>query len=159
MKRRIKICASGVVVSVVMSGQLLASSCMGRSASEADQVRYLQSAMMVAALQCRKLPTFKAKYNAFVTANRSQLQISYDRLNGWLLQSGTGDISSYLTSQANVVSAGTWRARTFCADMFAIATEANGSTNLLNFVARVPVSYAKNSKVDTCAATALAASE
>lgn len=95
------------------------SQCMTAEEVSADKIRFIQTQMMVAALQCRRghKGSMPKIYNDYVKINRTDLLASERRLSGYLKRQKQGTLSAYLTDLANRVSLESIGMPNFCRKM------------------------------------------
>ncbi|WND02579.1 hypothetical protein QGN29_13585 [Temperatibacter marinus] len=117
--------------------------CITETEMKADQKRFIQTQMMVAALQCRRgyggvLPQI---YNDFVKNNRLELQESERILSTYLQRDEKLSVTAYLTSIANKVSLESVRQSDFCGKMKVAGEMALSMKDPLPVITVLPVHY------------------
>ncbi|WP_417461963.1 hypothetical protein [Kordiimonas sp.] len=139
---------AAAIASSVAAGHALA--CVSTTELKADQIRFLDMQLRVAALQCRNRGTgFPGLYNAFVLTHRSKIQDSRAPVESYLTRLSIGSMDHYTTRQANLISFESTQVHDFCHSAMLAATFAIELHNPLDGMDLLPVAY-KAPKV-TCA--------
>ena len=139
---------ASVIASSVAAGHALA--CVSAAEVKADQIRFLDMQLRVAALQCRNRGAgFPGLYNAFVLTHRSKIQASRAPVENYLARLSIGSMDHYSTKQANMISFESTQVRNFCHSAMLAATFAIELHDPLDGMDLLPVTY-KTPRV-TCA--------
>ncbi len=147
MKGQMRNTVAAVIVAVLTSHVSLAA-CMDRSERAADKIRFVQSNLMVGAIQCRAHGDFRSLYNNFVTLNKQELRASYSNLAIFLKTNRKAPIDRYLVKQANVISASSHSTDGFCQKMIEVAKAASTGTPPVELLSKLPIPY--QSDHETC---------
>ena len=128
------------------SSPVFADKCMSEAEARADEVRFLQTQLMVAALQCRKVDNglMSVLYNDFVRNYRTDLVASSQNLKPYLARTGGGKMDAYLVEIANNISLKSASTPDFCSQAIAAASSAADHTPPPELVDRLPVKYARS---------------
>ncbi|RMF00330.1 MAG: hypothetical protein D6773_11620 [Alphaproteobacteria bacterium] len=123
-KRILRTTIAGALATAVLLPQAAASaSCLAPDEAAAEQVRRLQTTMMVGALQCRNNPELRItqRYNEFIkryggviTAHNRVLVRYFQRTQGGNYRSA---MDRHVTSMANTISRAGINDRNFCDDV------------------------------------------
>lgn len=131
---------ASTVASTVAAGHALA--CVSSAEVKADQIRFLDMQLRIAALQCRNRDAgFPGLYNAFVLTHRSKIQASRAPVENYLSRLSIGTMDHYTTKQANMISYESTRVRDFCQSAMLAATFAAELHNPLDGMVLLPVAY------------------
>ncbi len=117
--------------------------CMRATEVKADQVRFVETQMRIAALQCRGggHRDMIGMYNDFVRSKRPYFIEAEGPLRTFLERAGKGDLEGYVTATANRVSLGSGSVEQFCDRSrmaLAMAFKMPDPAGLINLM---PVSY------------------
>ncbi|TNE63086.1 MAG: hypothetical protein EP335_10575 [Alphaproteobacteria bacterium] len=126
--------------------------CMQPAEMAADQVRYVQVQLNVAALLCRGTQNaeFPALYNAYVTFNQRYLVEGVPHIQHLAARKNV-TIDTYLTKAFNRVSFESIYTQDFCARTLAAAKQAHLSPDPLDILPLLPVAYVAPER--TCTGT------
>ncbi|WP_262691343.1 hypothetical protein [Kordiimonas aestuarii] len=104
----------GSVLAAVMSSAASAA-CVSVEELRADQMRFLDMQLRVAALQCRNRGNgFPGLYNAFVLVHKKSIQASRVPVEQYLARLSHISMDGYTTSLANRVSFESIKVKNFC---------------------------------------------
>jgi len=156
MIRQVKILAGAVIVSTIGTEAVLAD-CMQQDERRSEQARYVQTSLMVGAIQCRAKADFRDLYNRFVKLHQTELTESYAAIDRYLKANHKMTIDKYLVGQANYVSVASYKTPDFCEKLYVVAQEASEGGAPADFVGRLPVRY--ESKAVNCPVVASADSK
>jgi hypothetical protein len=146
MIRQILLVAITIAALAVISGTASANSlCMYPVEEKADKVRFVQTHLMVAALQCRynnssKLPEL---YNDFVKGHDAHLKNSEQPLRAFLKRQGEQTLDTYMVMIANRVSLKSVSTTEFCDRTQAVAELSHQASSPEALVDLMPVRYAR----------------
>ena len=111
---------TAIAASLAMAGQAHATACLNTQEVAAEQVRLLQTQMMVGALQCRGQSDRGQRviYNRFIKAYGPELIASNDTLIAYFQRAyGAGyqrQMDSHITAMANRISLESQKIGNFC---------------------------------------------
>ena len=155
-KRLKKIVASGLLAATGLSA--VASACVTVEELKADQVRFLDMQLRVAALQCRDRGVgFPALYNAFVLSHRPSIQASRAPVERYLARATRINIDNYTTNLANHISFESIKVDNFCEEAALSAVFMLELADPLDGLDLMPIIY--NPPRGMCADTAMAMGE
>ncbi len=151
IKNTIKYIAAGAVIASVFTQSTLA--CMNARDEMADKIRFMQTQMMVAAMQCRKSNNgaMPRLYNNFIKYHRGQLIKSGQRLEAYLARTQNIDVVSYLNTIANRLSVDSVDEPQFCARTRIVMEMSANLDNPLALLDIMPVKYKR--RVGRCRVT------
>lgn len=117
--------------------------CIKQRELEADQVRYIETQLKVAALQCHnyKHADMPLLYNAFILENRPYLVRTQKPLKAFLTRLGRSSVDKYMIEVAERVSIESANVSQFCNRAKLAAELSAKSANPLALLALMPVSY------------------
>lgn len=132
--------AALVTVSTAVSAQV---KCIKPQELEADKVRYIETQLRVAALQCHnyKHADMPLLYNAFILENRPYLVRTQKPLKEFLARTGAGSVDNYIVEIAERVSIESANVSQFCNRAKLAAELSAKSANPLALLSLMPVSY------------------
>ena len=141
IKNTIRYIAAGAVMASVFTQSTLA--CMNENDEMADKIRFMQTQMMVAAMQCRKANdgVMPHLYNNFIKGHRGQLIQSGQRLEVYLARTQKIDVASYLNAIANRLSVDSGDEPQFCGRMRMVMEMSANLNNPLALLDIMPVKY------------------
>lgn len=140
-----RIVAAGTMSAVVSSAS---GACMTPAELKADQIRFMDMQLRVAALRCRfENPKFTGLYNAFVRKHRGAIQQSRFPVEGYLARLTTLSMDRYVTRTANRISHKSMATGNFCALNAAVARLAVVEADPLSLIDLLPVSYEASHQV------------
>jgi len=119
-----------------------AESCMPPREAVADEVRYVQTHLNVAALMCRgpRYRQFPALYNRFIRKNRHHLIHGREAMESLVARLDIS-LDTYLTRSFNRVSFESTRTDGFCDRAFMALKQSVGSPDPLDMLPLLPVAY------------------
>lgn len=130
-------CAAAVAVMTSSVG-----ACMTPSEQRADQIRFLELQLKIAALKCRfENPRFAGLYNRFVKAHRPSIKASRWPVEAFLARQTRMDMDTYVTKTANQISLASLEVRGFCENSAAVAKLAATSNDPLGVMDLLSVPY------------------
>lgn len=142
MKRRI---GSAVVAIALVSGQasLAAEACMRSAEVEADKVRFIETQLKVASLQCKNRGNtdFSKLYSSFVKEKRPFLVESTKQLARYLKRAGDASIQQYVALKAKRISMESARVSQFCDKAKLAAYYSAKSSDPVTLIPILPVRY------------------
>jgi len=133
--------------SVLLAGAVALSSmpaqaCIKQAELKADQLRFLELQLKVAALKCRfENPRFAALYNRFVGAHKGAIKASRWPVEAYLARQTRMNMDAYVTKTANRISLESIDADGFCANAAAVADTAASYADPLMAMDLLPVRY------------------
>ncbi len=131
---------AGLVASTVAAGHAMA--CVSAVEVKADQIRFLDMQLRVAALQCRNRGNaFPGLYNAFVLTHKSKIQASRTPVENYLTRLSIGSMDHYTTKQANQISFESTQVGDFCRAAALAATFAIELSDPIDSMDILPVQY------------------
>jgi hypothetical protein len=134
------------VASVVLSGQ--AAACMRADELAADQVRFIDMQLRVAALKCRTVnPAIIPLYNDFVRAHRPSIIASRQPVERYIARQTLMDMDDYVTRRANHLSFESLKVSGFCDNAAAIASFLTARPSPADALDLMPVGYVAPSAV------------
>lgn len=148
--------AGACIAGVIGASPVLADdSCIKPNELEADKMRFVQTQMMVAALQCRTnadeaggaggaMPRI---YNSYIKANRNHLLESERHLMSYIQREKRGTFTRYLTEVANRVSLASLDTPDFCDKMTKAGEKALRMDNPLKALQVLPVAYEEPTQI------------
>ncbi len=142
LKRRI---GNAIVVSVLLGGQagFAAEACIRSLELEADKVRFVETQLKVAALQCRSNgeADFSMLYSSFVKENRPFLVKSAKPLAAYLSRTGAGSVQGHMSEVAKRVSYESTKVSQFCNRARLAAQFSAKSAHPVMLITMLPVRY------------------
>ncbi|TNE63088.1 MAG: hypothetical protein EP335_10585 [Alphaproteobacteria bacterium] len=141
MIRQLAICA--VSAALFTQGVTAADVCMRPDELAADQTRFVETQLRVAAQQCQSgknidLPDL---YLSFVLEKRPYLAQAEEPLNNYLERKGDAGLKSYLAGMADRVSLESARVTGFCTKSRLAAEVAVKSADPAKLLSLLPVTY------------------
>ena len=116
--------------------------CIQANELQADQIRFIDLQLKVAALQCRQsMEMFPALYNGFATTHHRLIDDSRPQLEAFLTRQSGGDIDSYFTRLANRVALEAISMRDFCSLAAAAAVASAKGARPQDSIDLMPVRY------------------
>jgi hypothetical protein len=117
--------------------------CIKERELEADQVRYIETQLRVAALQCKNYrhADIPLLYNDFILENRPYLVRTQKPLKEYLARAGTPSVETYIVSVANRVSMESIKVNQFCNRAKLAAALSSKTANPLTLLSLMPVTY------------------
>lgn len=130
------------------SGVQAAEKCIKSGELEADQVRYIETQLRVAALQCRdqRHAEMPMLYNSFILENRPYLVRTQKPLLSYLRRTGEESVASYIVGVANRVSLESTRVSQFCGRAMLAAELSAKTADPIKLLSLMPVSYERPAK-------------
>lgn len=126
------------------------ASCVTPEERAANQLRSLQTQMMVGALQCRGRRDLgqRTYYNQFVKMYKSELGASGKTLIAYF-QRAYGDkskimLDKHVTSLANTISSGSRDVPEFCSGIASLGAQLAGGNDLLEATYKTPIAFEPN---------------
>ncbi|MCJ9430232.1 hypothetical protein [Kordiimonas marina] len=121
---------------------IAADDCMQPREAVADEVRYVQTHLNVAALMCRgpRYQQFPALYNRFIRKNRHHLINGREAMISLVARLDVS-LDTYLTRSFNRVSFESTRTDGFCDRALAALRQSVGSPDPLDMLPLLPVAY------------------
>ncbi len=142
LKRRI---GDAVMISFLLGGQavIAADTCIRASEIEADKVRFVETQLKVAALQCRSYDeiNFSMLYSSFIKENRPYLVKSSKPLATYLARVGGGSVRGHVEGVAKRVSFESTKVSQFCNRARLAAQFSAKSGHPAMLVSMLPVRY------------------
>ena len=140
---------NGWFVAALMVSQLMgagaqaADKCIKPGEVEADKVRYIETQLKVAALQCNdyRHADIPLLYKAFILENRPYLVRAQKPLLSYLKRSEQVSVASYIGGVANRVSVESTRVNQFCSRAMLAAEFSAKAGHPLKLLALMPVPY------------------
>ncbi|MFC3051330.1 hypothetical protein [Kordiimonas pumila] len=110
---------------------------------QADQIRFVEVQLKVAALQCRAGHGVDLSnlYNGFVKMNLPYLVESQGPLKAWLKRQGRHNFDQYIVDVANRISLDSTKVSQFCVRSQMAAEYAEKSYSPLMLLSLLPLSY------------------
>jgi len=140
----------GLVAALLICSNITVSSataaeknCIRPGELEADQVRYIETQLKVASLQCNSYKTadMPLLYNAFILENRPYLVRAERPLKTFLTRTGAGSIDAYIVELEDRLSFESANVNQFCNRAKLAAELSAKSANPLALLSLMPVSY------------------
>jgi len=133
---------------MVSTAAQAAEKCIYPNELEADQVRYVETQLRVAVLQCKghRHADLPLLYNSFILENRPYLVRTRDVLNRYLLRVGAAPVSTYISGVADYVSLESTKVSQFCSRAKFAAELSAKSPHPLTLLALMPVKYQRSVK-------------
>ena len=145
MKSRLcGVVAALLVLSQGVTAQEVAKEkCMKPDEVEADQVRYIETQLRVAALQCRdyRHADLPILYNSFILENRPYLVKTQKPLSTYVKRAGAGSLDGYIVGVANKVSMESSKVSQFCSRAMLAAELAAKTGHPIKLPNLMPVAY------------------
>lgn len=136
---------NAIIVSILLSGQagFAAEACIRPLELEADKIRFVETQLKVAALQCRSYGEgdFSMLYSSFVKENRPFLVKSGKPLAAYLIRAGAGSVKGHMVEVAKRVSYESTKVSQFCNRARLAAQFSAKSAHPVMLVAMLPVRY------------------
>jgi hypothetical protein len=140
MRRLQKIFGAALAAATVSSS--VATACVTVEELRADQVRFLDMQLRVAALQCRDRGNgFPGLYNAFVLTHRKTIQASRAPVEQYLARATRINIDNYTTNLANRISLASIKVENFCEEAALSAVFMVELANPLDGLDLMPIDY------------------
>lgn len=140
MRRLQKVLGAGLTAATLMSS--VAAACVTVEELRADQVRFLDMQLRVAALQCRDRGNgFPGLYNAFVLTHRKSIQASREPVERYLARATRINIDNYTTNLANRISLASIKVENFCEEAALSAVFMVELANPLDGLDLMPIDY------------------
>lgn len=134
-----------LTIAMLLSGQasLAAEACISATEIEADKIRFVETQLKVAALQCRSYDDvdFSMLYSSFVKENRPFLVKSTRPLAKYLERAGAGSVEGHMSDVAKRVSFESARVSQFCNRARLAAQFSAKSAHPVMLVSMLPVRY------------------
>ena len=132
-----------IAVQIVAVGAEAFEKCIKPIEVEADQVRYIETQLRVAALQCKdhKHADLPLLYNAFILENRPYLVRTQKPLTSFLKRSGQPSVDTYITSVANRISIASSKVSQFCRRVKLAAELSAKTADPVKLLGLMPVEY------------------
>ncbi|WP_286828418.1 MULTISPECIES: hypothetical protein [Kordiimonas] len=133
---------SVLLAGVVALSSTSAQACIKTAELKADQMRFLELQLKVAALRCRfENPQFASLYNRFVVAHKGAIKASRWPVEAYLARQTRMDMDTYVTKTANRISFESMDAGYFCENAAAVADMAASYADPLMVIDLLPVRY------------------
>lgn len=152
---------SVLLAGVITLSSMPAQACIKAAELKADQMRFLELQLKVAALRCRfENPKFASLYNRFVKAHKGAIKASRWPVEAYLARQTRMTMDAYVTRTANRISLESIEADRFCENAAAVADMAATNADPLVVMDLLPVRYqtprpvCRESYAPTTAATA-----
>ena len=156
--RHLRSIFSAGLVAASVSSAVSASSCVTVNELKADQIRFLDMQLRVAALQCRNRGIgFPGLYNAFVLTHRKAIQASRAPVEQYLARATRINIDNYTTNLANRISFESIKVENFCDEAALSAVFMVELADPLDGLDLMPIDYSPPRGM--CADTAMALGE
>ena len=156
VRRFKKLLGAGLVAATALSATV--SACVTVEELKADQIRFLDMQLRVAAIQCRNREVgFPGLYNAFVLTHRPFIQASRAPVERYLARATKINIDNYTTNLANHISFESIKVQDFCGEAALSAVFMVELADPLDGLDLMPISY--NPPRGMCADTAMAMGE
>lgn len=134
------IAATTILLSVHSGGAVHA--CMTAAELKADQIRFVDLQLRLAALQCRGgRSSLTNDYNHFVLKHRDLIKVSRKPVEGYLLRRTRLSMDRYVTQQSNLISLNSLEQSGFCENAKASARIAIQLDEPRYVLDMLPVSY------------------
>jgi len=132
-----------VASQIVVVGAKASEKCIKPKEVEADQVRYIETQLRVAALQCKdhRHADLPLLYNAFILENRPYLVRTQKPLISFLKRSGQPSVDTYIMSVANRVSIESSKVSQFCRRVKLAAELSAKTAHPIKLLGLMPVEY------------------
>lgn len=118
------------------------SACITAEEAAADQVRFIDMQLRVAALKCRnKEPRMVTQYNRFVEAHRPAIIASRAPVERYIGRQTKLTMDDYVTERANRLSYESIGVREFCRSALALAATAARAADATVVLDLLPVRY------------------
>ncbi|WP_417450281.1 hypothetical protein [Kordiimonas sp.] len=147
-----KFIASGAVAAVMSTAA--SASCVSVEELRADQVRFLDMQLRVAALQCRNRGNgFPGLYNAFALTHKKSIQASRMPVEQYLARLSHINMDGYTTQLANRLSFESIKVKNFCEEAALSAVFMVELADPLDGLDLMPINY--SAPRGMCADTAM----
>tara|TARA_R100001163_G_C4929986_1_gene106349 strand:+ start:148 stop:603 length:456 start_codon:yes stop_codon:yes gene_type:complete len=134
-----------LVISGLLVGQtsFAAEACIRAGELEADKIRFVETQLKVAALQCRSFADvdYSMLYSSFVKENRPFLVRSSKPLASYLKRVGEGSLAVHMSEVAKRVSYESTKVSQFCNRARLAAQFSAKSAHPVMLIAMLPVRY------------------
>jgi len=119
-----------------------AHACITVEEAAADQIRFIDMQLRVAALKCRtKEPRIVGQYNRFVNAHRPSIIASRAPVERYISRQAKLSMDDYVTKRANRLSYESIGVKGFCANTLALAATAARSADASVVLDLLPIRY------------------
>lgn len=119
-----------------------AHACITVEEAAADQIRFIDMQLRVAALKCRsREPRLVVQYNRFVKAHRPSIIASRAPVERYVNRQAKLDMDDYVTKRANRLSYESIGIKGFCANTLALAATAARSADASVVLDLLPIRY------------------
>jgi len=146
MKRPLKGLLAAILL--VSSASQAVDKCIQPDEIEADQVRYVETQLRVAVLQCKghRHTDLPLLYNSFILENRPYLVQTQKALNTYLKRVGALPVAAYIAKVADRISRASTNASQFCSRTKLAAELSAKSSHPLAILSLMPVEYVRPAK-------------
>ncbi|MEX0298994.1 MAG: hypothetical protein AB3N28_07975 [Kordiimonas sp.] len=136
---------NAIILSLLLGGQTVtaADTCIHATEIEADKIRFVETQLKVAALQCRSYDEvdFSMLYSSFIKENRPYLVKSSKPLATYLARVGGGSVQRHVDGVAKRVSFESTKVSQFCNRARLAAQFSAKSGHPAMLVSMLPVRY------------------